>query len=869
MLVPLKMPQKPRKISKITDLKSRFFQLPLQVLFFTIGLFALIPWKWVPTRKTELLVMTNKSDKLFEPADHFFIQRSWPDLKPDFRAYEQAIKTVRSAVSRTTSILPGFGSAWNLEGPENIGGRINVIVSNPDDPDTLFAGCASGGLFRSSNNGVNWQPVFDQQPFLAVGSIAFEPGNPATMYVGTGDPNISGYPFIGDGIYKSTVGGDTWTNLGLTDQRIISKIVIDPNNTNIIYAATMGLPFERDNNRGLYKSTNGGTTWNQILFISNEAGISDLVIHPTNPQVLYATGWNRIRNNEESLIIGQAAKIYKTTDGGSNWSILTNGLPQWDMSRIGITISESSPNVLYAVYVNDILDFDAIYKTTDNGNSWIQLPSNGLDSWFMGGFGWYFGRIQVSPFDPDELFVCGVDLYKSSDGGNNWINADPNFDTHSDKHDVHFVSANTVLLATDGGLYRSTNGGLTWSDAENIPNTQFYRITADPHNPGVYAGGAQDNGTIVGNASTINSWQKIFGADGFTIAYNPLDPNVFYVEIQNGDIYATSDGGIFIDYITSTIDPADRRNWDMPYILGAQNPDVLYAGTYRVYQNNSGPVDLWTPISPDLTDGVQFEPRFHTISTLSESPLNADHVYAGTSDGNIWRTLDGGNNWSNINGTIPDRYVTSVKASPNTTNTVFASVSGYKYNEFTPHVFRSLNNGTAWTDISGNLPQIAVNDLVIYPGNDNILIAATDGGVYATVDGGSNWERLGSNLPVLPVYDVDLDVNAGTVIAGTHARSLWSYPVDSLLLATSSPELPGLRACSVYPVPASSFFRVLTGPIHDAKIEIFSANGSLVRYDEHVSGTEIPVDATGWKPGIYFVRVSSNGKSWSGKALIR
>jgi photosystem II stability/assembly factor-like uncharacterized protein len=860
-------PEKQEKHSKIMNFLSsslsRFFFLWLV----TALLFKLIPWKNETYRDSYGPGFTG-NPKLFEPADHFFIQRSWPDLKPDFRAYDEAVRGLRAAVSRTSFVLPGFGASWTLEGPTNIGGRINVVVANPSHPDTLFAGCASGGLFRSADGGLTWVPVFDQQPFLSIGCIAFEPGNPSTMYVGTGDPNISGYPFIGDGIYKSTDGGNTWTHLGLTDQRIISKIIVDPINTGIVYAATLGLPFERNNERGLYKTTDGGLTWSQVLFISDDAGIADLVMHPGNPQVLYAAGWNRIRNNEESIIAGQAAKIYKTTDGGANWSVLSNGLPQSDMSRIGITISESNPDVLYAVYVNDILDFDGIYTTVNGGLSWSQVAANGLDPWFMGGFGWYFGRIQVSPFNADELFVCGIDLYKSSDGGNNWTNADANYVTHADKHDVHYVGVNDILLATDGGLYRSTNGGATWTDAENIPNTQFYRVTADPHNPGVYAGGAQDNGTVRGNASVMNNWDKLFGADGFTIAYNPADPNVYYLETQNGDIWATSDGGVFIDYISGTIDPGDRRNWDMPYILSAHDPDILYTGTYRIYRNTSGPVDDWLPISPDLTDGIVFAPRFHTITTVHESPLNSDYLYAGTSDGNVWRSLDGGTGWDNITGILPDRYVTSVKASPNIQNHVYATVSGYKYNEFIPHVFRSTDNGTSWNDISGNLPQMAVNDLAILPGNDDILLAATDGGIYATIDGGLYWERVGNNMPVLPVYDVELDQNAGTVIAGTHARSLLSYPVDSILLATSLHPGGGTGKCRIYPVPASDLLWIDTGLIAAGKLDIISINGARVKSFDVFKGPVTCIDVSDLPRGIYLVQFTGNRKKWYGKAIL-
>ncbi|MDQ3052120.1 MAG: T9SS type A sorting domain-containing protein [Bacteroidota bacterium] len=814
-----------------------------------------------------ILTLPDKGAKLYEPADNFFIQRSWPDQKIDFRSYEQAILGIKTATSKQSGTLPGFGGIWTLEGPGNIGGRINVILVHPTQPDTIFAGSATGGIFRTYDGGASWEPIFDTQPFLAIGCLAFEPGNPTTIYAGTGDPNISGFPFIGDGIWKSTDGGNAWSNIGLTDQRIISKIVIDPFNTNVIYAGTMGLPFERNNERGLYKSSDGGLTWNQVLFIDNESGIIDLVMNQDNSQILYAAGWNRIRNNEESVIIGQAAKIYKTTDGGATWNIMISDLPQSDMSRIGLTISKNNPDILYAVYVDTDLEFGGIYKTTDGGQNWNLQNSNGIDPFFMGGFGWYFGRMEVNPANDNEIYVCGIDIYKSADGGNNFTQADPNFDTHADKHDVFFLNSNEVLLATDGGIYKTNNGGASWIDFENIPNTQFYRVTSNPFIPGEYAGGTQDNGTVSGSASSINGWQRIFGGDGFTIIYDPLDPNIFYVETQNGDIWATSDGGTFIDYISGTIDFSDRRNWDMQYILSAHNSNVLYTGTYRIYKNNSGPVDNWNPISPDLTDGIIFTPRFHTISTVAESPLNEDYLFAGTSDGNVWRSLNGGGTWDNITGTLPDRYITSVKASPNDQNNLFVTVSGYKYNEFIPHVFKSQNNGTTWMDISGNLPQIAVNDIVIYPGNDSVFFVATDGGVYATINGGQYWERVGSNMPVIAVYDLEHDSQANKLIAGTHARSMMTYSVDSILLATGVPVIPGKPVSAIYPVPAVDVVYFETSIEGSGNLRIFDTKGRLIRDIIYSGISPFKVAITDFTPGVYFIRFKSGNQYFTGKFI--
>jgi len=801
--------------------------------------------------------MSNNSS-LAVPRDHYYTSRSWPDLKPDIKGFESAMISALSGHSQKVSAIPGFSDNWMLEGPTNVGGRINTILVHPSNSNIIYTGSAAGGIFKTINGGTTWEPIFDDQPFLAIGCLAFDPADSDIIFAGTGDPNISGYPFIGDGIWKSTDAGITWMHLGLTNQRIISKIIIHPTNSNIIYAATMGLPFERDNDRGLYESTDGGNSWNQILFINNDAGIIDLVMDPVNPNILYAAGWNRIRNNEESLVTGPAAKIYKTTDGGTNWNILSQGLPQNDMSRTALAISATNPNVIYAAYVNDQLEFDGLYKTINGGTTWNLQSGNGIDPFFMGGFGWYFGRIVVNPTNDNQLFICGVDIYKTNDGGMNWIQSDPLYETHADKHDVFFVNSNTILLATDGGMYRSVDGGNSWSDAENIPNTQFYRVTYNPFNPGEYSGGTQDNGTISGGSLSLNSWNSIFGGDGFTIIYNPVDPLIYYVETQNGDIWATSDGGVFIDYISGSIDATDRRNWDMQYILSAHDPDVLYTGTYRIYKNTSGPTDNWLPISPDLTDGIVFAPRFHTISTVAESSINQDYLYAGTSDGNVWRSLNGGTTWDNISVGIPDRYITSVKASKLNQDHLFVTVSGYKYNEFIPHVFKSVNNGTSWTDISGNLPQLAVNDILIYSSNENVIAVATDGGVYATINGGTYWERVGVNMPMVPVYDIEHDEISKRIIAGTHARSLYSYSIDSLLISTGVQLVSTLKSWDIYPVPASDVLYVEADFSQTSMIKIYSTSGKLIQQFNAPLNKKFKVDIGKYPNGIYFMELFNN-----------
>lgn len=720
------------------------------------------------------------------PAEEFFIARAYPDRQFPLKAYTAAMETVSStARQRSTVAIPGFDAEWTVQGPANIGARVNTIATHPSNEDIIYIGYSGGGAFKTIDGGTNWTPIFDDQPYLSIGDITLDPDDPETIYIGTGDPNISGYPFIGNGIYKSTNGGDTWTHLGLTDQRIISRIVIDPFDSDIIYVACMGLPMERNNDRGLYKSIDGGNTWSQVLFISDQTGIADLLIDPSNPSILYAATWTRIRNNTESIVASEEAGVYKSTDGGNNWTLLGNGLPTGELGRVGLAMSSLNSNTIFALYVGSDSQLYGIYKSTDGGASWTEIPtstSTGLFANALGGFGWYFGQIRVSPTNDDHLYMLGVYSWFSFDSGNTWSILTPTSGAdapHVDNHDLVFNHQKDILLATDGGLYKREFGFQAWNDIESIPTTQFYRVAYDPHNPESYYGGSQDNGSLTGNAENIEDWERILGGDGFQVAFHPTDPNIVYAETQRGNIWMNT--GFGFSLATAGLDSDDRRHWDMQYLISQNDPNTLYTGTYRAYRSISSGFPLWEAISPDLTDGVIFGNAFHTISSLSDSPFDADLLYYGTTDGNVWRTPDNGNNWESLNGTLPDRYVTSVKASPADVNRVFVTHSGYRYNEYQPHVHRSDNRGDTWVDITGDLPAVGVNDIIILPNHDDqVLFAATDAGVYGSVNGGVEWERLGSNMPIVNVYDLVWNESKNEVVAATFGRSIMSFPLDSL-----------------------------------------------------------------------------------------
>lgn len=590
----------------------------------------------------------------FAADENFFIQRSYPDTVFQLEAYNKALQVAHRDYLMLKP-LPGqrSGSAlvWETEGPGNIGGRINTIAVDPSNSNIIYVGNACGGVFKTTNGGATWNPIFDDQPYLAIGDIEIDPSNPNTIYVATGDPNISGFPFLGDGIYKSTDAGLTWNHIGLTDQRIISHVKVHPLNPNLIYAAAMGLPFQKNNERGLYKSTNGGQTWQQVYFPSDSAGVIDLILNPTDTNVVYISSWNRLRNNAKSLTWGPDCIILKSSDAGQTWQPIMNGIPNAGiLSRISIEISGSNPNLLYASVLDSTYDIQGIYKTTNGGQNWNAVAMNGLPPDVFMGFGWYFDQLKINPADDNELFVLGVDLYRSTNGGNTWSMAGPpwyTYDFHADKHDLVF-DGNTIYCSTDGGLYASTDHGDNWIDIENIPNTQFYHVAVSPHSNGLYFGGAQDNGTSSGNKSSINQWERVFGGDGFDIQFHPTVPDIFYVETQDGGIWTTDDGGFYIYDAVDGINDNDRRNWDMPYLISNFNANTLYTGTYRLYKSTTGNFPSWQPISGDLTQGPLGQANRNTISVIEESKLVNGKLFCGTSDGKVWRTTDGGNTYTDI-----------------------------------------------------------------------------------------------------------------------------------------------------------------------------------------------------------------------------
>lgn len=801
------------------------------------------------------------------PYVYYEMARNYPDFTVDMKAFNKAVSECYADM-RKQAKTNLFDDDWTQEGPTNIGGRIVCLAVHPTNANIVFAGSVYGGIFKSTDGGNSWRPVFDSTAYLSIGCITIDRNNPNIMYAGTGDPSTAFTAFTGNGIYKSTDGGETWTYLGLNQTGVVAKIAVHPTNSQILFAATMGFLMRRDNNKGLYRSTDGGVTWSSVLYVDMETGVMDVMIHPSNPQILYATTMRRIRTNKESLVSGNTTGLYKSIDGGTTWGELTNGLPPKPWCKVNVELHPTQPNTVLASIVNQRLQLEGIYRSTNSGATWQPLNTTDIDTNALGGFGWYFGEVRINPFNVNQVFLQGVDLWESTNSGVNWEYGAPQwfqYIVHADKHDMHFFSANTYLLATDGGVYKTTDAGITWIKLSNFPITQFYRVNVSPWEPGIYYGGAQDQGTSKGNVSQLDGWQRVLGGDGFRTEFSSTDENIIWASTQNGRIYYSTQFGINFSPATDGVDETDRKNWDSPYLLSKHNRSA-FLGTQYVYKADDYSMPFFQPISPDLTDGNIFGASFHTISALKQHEVTSNNIYAGTSDGNVWRSRNEGGTWENITGTLPDRYVTGFATSFLNPNIVYVTHSGYRSDDNVAHIHRSSDNGASWESIAGNLPSFAINDVLSFSKNDSILAVATDGGVYITVDAGTSWSRVGRNMPVFPVFDLAYDSVNYKIIAGTFARSMMSYDVSSLFKKVPDPsgitEKTLSMGLKIVPNPTADELTISLPHLQNGceRLAIVNAKGQRQHAVDNPSETN-RVQVSGWDDGMYFVLVYVRGIS--------
>jgi photosystem II stability/assembly factor-like uncharacterized protein len=795
------------------------------------------------------------------PADFMFDQRAYPTGQIKTDAYRKAIQWKKA--QRQERSLPGTN--WEFVGPVNIGGRITDIEIPSNNGQTYYVGAASGGIFKTTNAGATWTSIFDEQEMLSIGDIAISSNNNDLVWVGTGEVNAGGGSLVydGDGMYFSTNAGQTWTAKGLADVGSISKIVIDPNDDNTIFVGAMGPLFRNDNNRGVYRSTNGGTSWEQKLFVSDSTGIIDMAIHPSNGNIVYACSWERIRRPNYRQYGGETSGIYRSTDGGDTWSELTNGLPSAasEKGRISIDISQSNPNVLFARYCDSDGAIEGVFKTTDGGNNWTEVNSSQLTNI---GFHWWFGGIFIDPADENILYNVDFIVEKSIDGGNNWFETFPN--VHVDQHALAFNTLVTgeVLLGNDGGFYKSSNDGASWTKDEALPITQMYRMHVDAQNENKIYAGAQDNSTMRTTTGGLNNWNIITGGDGFQPLVDPTNTSVIYALSQRGNLVKSVNDGLSFAPATNGISNGDRKNWDTPIVFDPQNSQRLYYGANRVYKTEDA-AGFWTAISPDLSNGpYPGNLTFGTVTSIDVSPLDSNKIFAGTDDGNVWFTNDGGGNWDLISAGLPNRWVTKVLASREFSNGVYVTYSGYRYGEDEGHVYRSIDAGLNWLDISVNLPDIPVNDIV-QDVNDNLYVA-TDAGVFATATQGAVWEEVGNGLPSVVVTDMHISEGSQYLYAATYGRSIYKTDISDIVLASENPLLT--TEVAVYPNPVSALLYVrLPEGINAATIGLFDTQGKEIKKG-YISGGTTQLNVQGLRSGLYFLRISTDRKQLVKKVIV-
>jgi photosystem II stability/assembly factor-like uncharacterized protein len=769
------------------------------------------------------------------PSDWFFMQRAFPYDDIDKAAHLQAVRQAQAS----RALFKGSAAApWRPIGPSNIGGRITAMAVHPTNANTIYIGAAVGGVFKSTDGGANWTPIFDEQPSLSIGALAIDPVIPETIYVGTGEANSSGDSYAGDGIYKSTDGGQTWANIGLVESDHIGRIAIHPRNSNIIYVAACGRLFGKNDMRGIFKSTDAGKNWQRMLFISDSTAAIDVALNPQQPDTVYAAMWERLRSPYRRKVGGFTTGLYRSDNGGANWRLLTTGLPASspNTGRIGIAVAPSNPQTVYAIYADDPGNFAGVYKSTNHGDTW-QRTTDGALSGLFSNFGWYFGNIKVDPANANIVYALGVSFYQSTTGGQSWTNILRSI--HVDQHAIDFDPSNSqrVFVGNDGGFYVSTNRGASWTKSFNLPITQFYAGTIDFLNPQRSYGGTQDNGTIRTLSGSSDDWQGIYGGDGFYVLVDPTDARYVYAESQYGGLGRSTDGGFSFFGATNGIASQDRKNWSTPVVLDPQNPRTLYYGANRLYRSRNRAVS-WTPISSDLTNGSgPANLIYGTITTIAVSPSDSNLIYVGTDDANVWVTRNSGQNWLRINNGLPRRWVTRVEADAANAQVAYATFSGHASGSYAPHIFRTTNQGTTWTDISGNLPPAPINDVVIDPLNNATLYIGADVGVFYTTNLGANWQPLGSGMPFTPVHDLTLHARTRQLRAATHGRSFYEFDLNTVTAVTAAaitpPEAFALQQNYPNPIVNRQINPVTTiaFQLHDrgkARLEIFDMLGRRI-----------------------------------------
>jgi photosystem II stability/assembly factor-like uncharacterized protein len=771
-------------------------------------------------------------------------------------------------------------SSWRAIGPAKFGGRVDDIEAVASDPRIIYVGSASGGVFKSVNNGTTWTPIFDASSVLSIGDVAIAPSDPNVVWVGTGEANNRQSSTWGDGVYRSTDGGVTWQHMGLRETQSIGRIVIDAHDPNIVFVAAVGHLFGPNEERGLYRTKDGGAHWERVLGVDANTGVTDVAITPDG-RTLFAATYLRRRRAWGFVGGGPTSGLWRSVDGG-DWQRITSGVPTGDIGRIGIDIARSDPNIVYALI--EAKD-GGLYRSLDRGATWTkQSPLQERPS--------YFSQIRVDPKDPQRVWWLATSLYHSVDGGKTFKSDSTAIQVHPDHHAMWIDPADPrhIMLGNDGGVYFTYDEGRNWDYIDNLPIGQFYDVAVDAREPYWIYGGTQDNGTFAfpsgsysRGALTDAQVMHIGYGDGFEVATDPANPRVVYTNSQNGR-------GYVFDLVTREerrITPvsADRNeryrfNWNTAILLSPNDPRTYYFGANKLLRTTDYGT-TWQPISPDLTRGQDWRKlplgggiplrdrstlsrddgtsEFGNITTISESPKAAGTLYVGTDDGNVQSTTDAGAHWTNLTprfGLTMPHTVSIVRASYFDARTAYVAFDGHTDDDMKPYLFKTVDGGATWTSIVGDLPANApIKTMTEDPRNPRLLFAGTEFGLYWSLDGGKHWTIPSGALPHVMVDRIVVNPRTNDLVLGTHGRSIYILedvaPLETWDPAATDPvqlfpvrdaievyqwrdqPLPGARTFTAPNTPLGTFITYSLARDGDgavpAQIRVLAADGRIVR----------------------------------------
>ena len=713
------------------------------------------------------------------------------------------------------------GLKFRSVGPAFMSGRIADIAINPNNENEWYVAVGSGGVWKTVNSGTTWNPIADDQPFYSTGCITIDPHNSSKIWLGTGE-NVGGrHVGIGHGIYVSENGGKNWKSMGLKNSEHISKIIVSPQDPNTVFVASQGPLWSPGGERGLYRTDNGGKTWKNVLSVNKWTGVTDIAIDHNNPNILYAATWQRHRNVASYMGGGPGTSIYKSTDHGISWTEIKNGLPGSNLGKIGLAISPFDSTILYAAVETDRRN-GAVYKTTNSGGSWKKMSDT-----VSGATGpHYYQELIASPHVFDKIYLMDTKVQVSENGGKDFYIMNES-DKHVDNHSLTFKMSdpNYLLIGTDGGVYESFDDTKSWKFVANLPLTQFYKLAVDDAYPfyNIF-GGTQDNNTQGGPSRTFKTsgitnsdWFVLLGGDGHQPATEPGNPDIVYAQSQQGNIHRidrTNGEATFIKPQNDLNEDYERFNWDAPILVSSHDPKTIFFGSQRVWvSNNRG--DDWRAISEDLTLNqerfslpimgkvqswdnpwdVYAMSTYNTITSLSQSPVDENIIYAGTDDGIIQYTQNYGETWTKVNveklpGVPKGSFVNDIKADLFDANTVYVLLDNHKFGDYKPYVYKSTDGGKSWKNIGDGVPDGFICWRLVQDHVDkNLMFLGTEYGIYVSVNGGNKWVKFSSGLPTISIRDLAIQKRENDLVAATFGRGFYVLDDYSSLRFLSSNSL--------------------------------------------------------------------------------